>query len=309
MPYWYIRDTVDLERPAKTLEKLQAPPVQLMMPGDNGAHVWNVTVNIGSEQADLTGLTVQGFFQRADGVTVAVEGSASGNTAIVEFPRDVYLVRGALRGIVRLGDSVESVTDPVTTLIERTFYVRDGVGNIVDPATAFPTLAALAEDVAEVEDELDTVESGLSAVQTKLAGVTGDGSALNFSAVPTFSSGIAGVTNYTSSEEATGGTWTDGKAIYRRVIAGDFTKNSVSTSQTQTLASGFTGYDTIVSLSGIIKAPNGLIAALPFGSAYGVSECIGLYVISSDININFGDHWGTGKYTYSVVVEYTKSSS
>ena len=151
MPNWYIRDHVDLERYDPDL--LLRPPAQLMLPGDNGAHMWSVDVVSGTEAPDLTGKTVQAFFVRADGVTVAVPGSASGNTVMVTLPRDVYLVRGALRGVMRLGDSVESVTDPVTTLMERTFYVREGIGDhVVAPENTFPTMEELIEAIQNVTD-------------------------------------------------------------------------------------------------------------------------------------------------------------
>jgi len=160
MPNWYIRDTVDLEYPAKTLELAHAQPVQLMMPGDNGAHVWCVTVNIGSEQADLTGQAVQAFFLRPDGNTVAVEGTAIGNVAQVTFPRDVYLYRGTMRAVMRVGDSIESVEDPVTTLVERTFYVRDGVGsNVISPETSYPTIEMLIEKIEHLVDVVYPVGS------------------------------------------------------------------------------------------------------------------------------------------------------
>ena len=116
-------------------------------------------------------------------------------------------------------------------------------------------------------------------------------------------------TEFTVDEVETGSTWVDGKSIYRRVVKGEFTKNSVSTTQTQTLVSNFSGYDTIISLGGTLKVPTGLIAAIPFGSTYGLNECIGLYAYSSSININFGSKWGTGKYTYTVIVDYTKTST
>ena len=296
----------------------------LIVPGDLQAHEWIVTVMDGDVDAVLSGWScAQAFFTRSDGVSVLAEATVSGNVIRVTIPRDACLVAGRLQGLMRLGDSVTVETDPVISLARCEWTVSPVNAEVIlDPETVFPTIAGLAEDVTEltstvsgIGEAVEGLDSQVDGLEELLEGVTQDSGGIHVTPDVEIqgeleaAGGIAGVTNYQANEIATGGTWTDGKAIYRRVIAGDFTKNSVSTAQTQTLASGFTGYDTIVSLRGIIKAPNGLIAALPFGSAYGVSECIGLYVIGSDININFGDHWGTGKYTYRVIVEYTKSSS
>ena len=151
MPNWFIRDTIDFEK--SQVERDLATPYTLMMPGDNGAHTWCVTILDGGESVDITGKTVQAFFTRSDGVTVAVIGEAIGSVARVTFPRDVYLHRGALRGVMRLGDSVESVTDPVTTLMERTFYVREGIGDhVVAPENTFPTMEELIEAIQNVTD-------------------------------------------------------------------------------------------------------------------------------------------------------------
>ena len=171
MPNWYIRHSVDFERTPADRDNYTAPLV-LMLPGDNQAHVWVVSAYADGQPVDLTGQTVQAFFTRSDGNTVVVTGTATGNAARVTLPRDVYLYRGELRAVMRLGDSVSVVTDPVTTLKEVTFYVKNGFGNIVDPATSFPTVSGLAED-------LDTLEGTVTAQGTALTALTnqvnGDG--------------------------------------------------------------------------------------------------------------------------------------
>ena len=171
MPNWYIRHSVDFERTPADRDNYTAPLV-LMLPGDNQAHVWVVSAYADGQPVDLTGQTVQAFFTRTDGNTVAVTGTATGNAARVTLPRDVYLYRGELRAVMRLGDSVSVVTDLVTTLKEVTFYVKNGFGNIVDPQTSFPTVAGLAEDVSELAAGVASLGSDLTALTNK---VNGDG--------------------------------------------------------------------------------------------------------------------------------------
>ena len=168
MPNWYIRHSVDFERTPADRDNYTAPLV-LMLPGDNQAHVWVVSAYADGQPVDLTGQTVQAFFTRSDGNTVAVTGTATGNAARVTLPRDAYLCRGELRAVMRLGDSVSVVTDPVTTLKEVTFYVKNGFGNIVDPQTSFPTVAGLAEDLAADEGLIAANASAITAIQNALA--------------------------------------------------------------------------------------------------------------------------------------------
>ncbi len=148
--HWYIRHTVDLEKPSTDRDSYTSP-LYLMLPGDNAAHVWQVSVYAGGDPVDLTGQTVQAFFTRPDGVTVALPGTVQGNTAAVTLARDVYLCRGEVRALMCLGDRVTVETDPALTLKEATFCVKAGVTNLTDPETVFPTISGLAEDLATLE--------------------------------------------------------------------------------------------------------------------------------------------------------------
>lgn len=164
--HWSLFDTVDLEDERRRDDKLYR---QLMLPGDNQGHVWSVSVLSGGEPVDITGQTVQAFFIRADGNTVVVTGAAHGNAAVVTLPREAYYVRGALRAIMRLGDSVESTSVPVTTIAERRFYVSDGVGDsLISPSNSFPTLSGLAEDMQELEGTVTTQGAAISQITEQI---------------------------------------------------------------------------------------------------------------------------------------------
>ena len=165
---WYIFDTVDLEAEQPKGGKLYQ---QLMLPGDNNGHVWRVSVFAGKEPVNISGQAVQAFFTRADGTTVVVTGIAHGNVASVSMPRDVYLVRGALRAIMRLGDSVSSTSDPVITLAERRFYISDGVGDtLVSPSDEFPTVQGLSDAFDVLSGSVDNLSDELTALEAKVTG-------------------------------------------------------------------------------------------------------------------------------------------
>ena len=183
--HWYIRHTVDLEKPSTDRDSYTSP-LYLMLPGDNAAHVWQVSVYAGGDPVDLTGQTVQAFFTRPDGVTVALPGTVQGNTAAVTLARDVYLCRGEVRALMCLGDRVTVETDPALTLKEAIFCVKAGVTNLTDPETVFPTISGLAEDLATLEGTVNNESARIDALTntvvntswTKLANGSGisDGS-------------------------------------------------------------------------------------------------------------------------------------
>ena len=165
--HWYIRHTIDLEHHSTDRDSYTSP-LYLMLPGDNNAHVWIVSVLAGGEPVDITGETVQAFFTRSDGITVAVSGTAAGNAAQVTLPRDVYAARGELRAVMCLGDRVGSTSDAAMALKEAIFFVHQGFSAITDPSDAFPTVAGLAEDVAELEDVVTTQGANLTALTAKV---------------------------------------------------------------------------------------------------------------------------------------------
>ena len=167
--HWYIRHTVDLEKPSTDRDSYTSP-LYLMLPGDNAAHVWQVSVYSGGEPVNLTGQTVQAFFTRADGVTVALPGTVQGNTAAVTLARDVYLCRGEVRALMCLGDRVTVETDPALTLKEATFCVKAGVTNLTDPETVFPTISGLAEDLATLEGTVTNESARIDALAQTIAG-------------------------------------------------------------------------------------------------------------------------------------------
>lgn len=169
--HWYIRHTVDLEKPSTDRDSYTSP-LYLMLPGDNAAHVWQVSVYSGGDPVDLTGQTVQAFFTRADGVTVALPGTVQGNTAAVTLARDVYLCRGEVRALMCLGDRVTVETDPALTLKEATFCVKAGVTNLTDPETVFPTISGLAEDLATLEGTVNNESARIDALRDTILNIS-----------------------------------------------------------------------------------------------------------------------------------------
>ncbi|KLK91432.1 hypothetical protein AA309_20270 [Microvirga vignae] len=110
--------------------------------------------------------------------------------------------------------------------------------------------------------------------------------------------GVSG--GHSTTEQATGQTWIDGKAIYRKVVDVGALPNTT----TKTVAHGVTGVSKWLSHRGHAQAADGTALNLPLGdSAAGAS--IGLWLDATNINIRTGaDRSG---YSGFIILEYTKT--
>lgn len=211
MANWLIEKTIDLRVPKTSRVDDLEPAHALTVVGDDRGHVWRVTVLDGGQPAELTG-NVRGYFIRADGATVMVTGTLSGNTATVELADACCAVEGPMVGLMRLESSSGAVT-----LAERRFLVRRGkTDSIVDPGHAFPSL----EHVAGQYSELYNAYQSLSAqLQTAISAVTVD-------------SEVQGVRAWASADMASE---TAGDAVRGQVDA----VNAANAARSETLPAGY----------------------------------------------------------------------
>lgn len=117
-----------------------------------------------------------------------------------------------------------------------------------------------------------------------------------------FYAGIAGVNHYRQAEEATGGTWIDGRPVYRRVLAFTITQTNAFV-EAASLIQGFGGFGAVIGVQGcVVRKTGGKIMPLMFWQA------------SNNLNsVHFTDEGAMLVYTtaaadFYVVVEYTKGS-
>ena len=78
---------------------------------DANAHTFAVTVTQGGAPADLSGTACEGWFIRADGVTIPIDGEISGNTAAVTLLPACYEVAGRFLLAVKLtqGEQIHTI--------------------------------------------------------------------------------------------------------------------------------------------------------------------------------------------------------
>ena len=116
---WTFEERIDLQHPTGA----RSWPDLMMVQGDSRAHEWRVSVYDGGAAVDLTAYEISASFDRADGKTIPVLGTAAGNVASTVLPQSVYAVSGALRGVLQAKQGAQ-----VITLASGRWFVRRGAG-------------------------------------------------------------------------------------------------------------------------------------------------------------------------------------
>lgn len=148
---WTISQIVDLSDTTDASDAYSSV-YYLMMPGDNRAHTWRITVYDKGEPVDLSPYKVFAYFVRLDGTTVVLEGAVVDTNVIeVVLTKECYAFPGALRGNVRLS----ATNGSVISLATRLFRVRESNStSIVDPGHIYDTAEQLMTRITALEDRV-----------------------------------------------------------------------------------------------------------------------------------------------------------
>lgn len=153
---------------------------------DNAGNTVNVYVNDGGEPATLSG-SVSALVIRPDGATVAVTGALDGNRAYVIMPQAVYSVPGVVSVVVKLTSNTTVTT--IAAFVANVY--QSSTDTVVDPGTIIPS-----------------VQNLIAAIDTAVASIPADYSALWATLAPA----------YTSKTYAVGDYCTNGGVLYRCIV-------------------------------------------------------------------------------------------
>ena len=128
---------------------------------DNDGNTINVHVMDNGEPATIGG-TVSANVIRADGNTVAVSGSMSGNQCSIVLPQACYAVPGVLSIIIKLTSGTTVTT--VGAVVGNVY--RSSTDAIVDPGTIIPSVETL---VAEIEAAVALIPADYSGLIAETA--------------------------------------------------------------------------------------------------------------------------------------------
>ena len=134
----------------------------LFASGDEDAHTVSVALTRDGEPELLAGQTVSAYFIRADGSTVLLGGSASGNVASVTLDASCYVQPGGFSLFIKVGQSGQTaaVFWGVGTV------ARSTTDTIVDPSDTIPSLAELLAQIDAMEAATTAAQSATSAANT-----------------------------------------------------------------------------------------------------------------------------------------------
>lgn len=230
-------------------------PLKQMHYADIKANRIGAIVTLNKEPFPLSG-TCSGTAILADGSTVPMTGTVSGNTAYIELASSCYSVEGQIQVFVKL--TTGGVT---TTLVAGVGTVRlTETDAVIDPGTIIPSVSAL---INAIEDAVESIPADYSGLLATIA--------------PTFSADKIG--GYAVGDYV----WYSGN-LYRFTAAhtGSWTgTDAVRTTVSEGLNSGAVRYDTAQSLTDAQKTQAriniGAAQAAPTGD--GTGEHDGLLII------------------------------
>ena len=133
----------------------------LMFTGDTLSDTISVALYDGGVPASVSGTVVCNVI-RADGATVPVAGSVSGNVAQATLTEACFAIPGPIAVVMKV-----SSDDTTTTVLKSVFTVDTGeTGTIVDSGTIIPDVAAL---ITAIETAVDSIPAEYSALLASIA--------------------------------------------------------------------------------------------------------------------------------------------
>lgn len=205
-----INLTCDLQHPVK-VQYIDGNMFSL----DNGGNVVNVDIYDNGEAATVGG-NVSANIVRADGTTVAVSGTLSGNRASVVLSQTAYAVPGVASVVVKLtsGSTVTTIAAFVANVYQTS------TDAIVDPGTIIPSVQAL---IAEIEAAVATIPADYSALWTTIAPAFSATTSYNIGQYVTYNGGL-----YRFKNAHPAGTW-NANHVVRVSVGTDIVEMGVRT--------------------------------------------------------------------------------
>ena len=122
--------------------------IPLAMQGDAEADELRLHVVNGRELEDMTGYTVGGYLERADGIRVMLKGSVTADVVEVKLQEACYRVPGAYKAFVRL---TKTTGEKMTLFLFAGRIESEGDGEIVDEEDTLPSVEELIAMIEEID--------------------------------------------------------------------------------------------------------------------------------------------------------------
>lgn len=143
-------------------EILMTPIRTLYASGDKNAHTFELSLYRNKEPLKIDGAGVIGYFLRADGYTVPVSGTASGNVAKVTLAESCYTVVGQFNLIIK----VTVGSERKAVFWGNGYVTRSQTDSVIDPGKTIPSLDELLAQIAAVEAATKAANTAASTANT-----------------------------------------------------------------------------------------------------------------------------------------------
>lgn len=141
---------------------LMTPIRTLFASGDKNAHTFELSLYRNKEPLEIDGAGVIGYFIRADGYTVPVEGTASGSVAKVTLSESCYTVAGQFNLIIK----VTVGSERKAVFWGNGYVTRSQTDAIIDPSQTIPSLDELLAQIAATEAAAKAANQAASAANS-----------------------------------------------------------------------------------------------------------------------------------------------
>lgn len=141
---------------------LMTPIRTLYASGDKNAHTFELSLYRNKEPLKIDGAGVIGYFIRADGYTVPVDGTASGSVAKVTLSESCYAVIGQFNLIIK----VTVGSERKAVFWGNGYVTRSQTDAIIDPSQTIPSLDELLAQIAATEAAAKAANQAASAASS-----------------------------------------------------------------------------------------------------------------------------------------------
>lgn len=122
--------------------------------GDDDGNVYGVRCYRDGESVSLSGYSVNGYFIRADGQTVIMSGTVSGNRAYVTLPKSCYAIEGNFTLAIKV---IGGGTTVCMRIVDGT-VMNTTTDAVIDPGGTVPDIDALMAVIERAEAAAEDIQ-------------------------------------------------------------------------------------------------------------------------------------------------------
>lgn len=185
------RIDIDVETQITPLKSLYAS-------GDRNAHTFELSLYRGAEEIDLSGASARGYFMRADGRTISIEGEISGNIVTLTLSEGCYYVVGNFHFVIKV--SIGEIRKAI--FCGDGYVTRSTTDAIVDEENVIPSLDELLAQIAATESAAKAANQAASAANSAATSASQAASAANTNASKANSAANSATAAATTATEA-----------------------------------------------------------------------------------------------------------